>query len=97
MVTQMGFARGGLHSDTGHNQSVVRAVHTALGRGLFVLLDSHGLLLGIYVAKAATCWVSETRNFCNPREAFNYSLPARLPGFLVLQLGQHSKRIALFR
>jgi hypothetical protein len=45
VVTQVDFTRGGLHGSTGGRQSVVRTVHTALGRGLFVLLNGHGRLL----------------------------------------------------
>jgi hypothetical protein len=45
VVTQVGFTRGGLNGDTGHAQSVVRAVHAALGRRFFVLLDGHDRLL----------------------------------------------------
>jgi hypothetical protein len=42
VVTQVRFARGGLHGNTRHVQSVVRTVHAALGGRLFVLLDGHG-------------------------------------------------------
>jgi hypothetical protein len=45
VVTQVDFAGGGLHRDTGHVQRIVRTVHATLGRGLFVLLNSHGVLL----------------------------------------------------
>jgi hypothetical protein len=46
VVTQVGFTRGGFNCNARNNQSIVRAVHTALGRGLFVLLDGHDPLLG---------------------------------------------------
>ena len=46
VVTQVGLASGGLYGNARNNQSIVRAVHTALGRGLFVLLDGHDPLLG---------------------------------------------------
>ena len=46
VVAQMDFARGGLNSDTWNGQRVVRAVHAALGRRFFVLLDGHDPLLG---------------------------------------------------
>jgi hypothetical protein len=45
VVAQMGLASGGLNGNTGHIQRVVRAVHTALGRRFFILLDSHVRLL----------------------------------------------------
>ena len=45
MVTQMDFAGGGFHGNARHVQCVVRTVHTALGRGFFVLLDGHDSLL----------------------------------------------------
>jgi hypothetical protein len=46
VVTQVGFTRSGFHSNARNNQSIVRTVHTALGRGLFILLDGHDPLLG---------------------------------------------------
>src|SRR5690606_23611632 len=49
VVTQMGFARGGLDGDARHGQRVVRTVHATLGRRLLVLLDSHDGLLGMLV------------------------------------------------
>ena len=45
VVTQVGFARGGFHRNAGNNQRIVRAVHAALGGGLFVLLNCHDLIL----------------------------------------------------
>jgi hypothetical protein len=56
VVAQMGFTGGGFHSNTGNNQRIVRTVHTALGRRLFVLLDGHDPLLGKGVAQDATRW-----------------------------------------
>jgi hypothetical protein len=41
VVTQMRFAGGGLYSDTWHRQTIVGAVHAALGRRFLVLLDGH--------------------------------------------------------
>jgi len=45
MVTQMRFAGGRLDGQRRIGQKIVRTVHAALGRGFFVLLDSHFLLL----------------------------------------------------
>ena len=45
MVTQMRLARGRLDGQRWRCQKVMRTMHAALGRGFFVLLDSHGLLL----------------------------------------------------
>jgi len=45
VVTQVNFTGGGLHRGAWRGQGVVRTVHTALGRGLFVLLNGHGRLL----------------------------------------------------
>jgi len=53
VVTQVDFASGRLDSDAGHVQRVVRAVHAALGWGLFVLLNSHGGLLRKWVGSVA--------------------------------------------
>ena len=44
-LAQMDLAGGGLDSDAGHIQGVVRAVHAALGRGFLVLLNGHDRLL----------------------------------------------------
>jgi hypothetical protein len=41
VVAQMGFTGGGFHGDARHIQCIVRTVHTALGGGLLVLLNSH--------------------------------------------------------
>ena len=41
VVAQMRFTGGGLHGDARHRQGIVRTVHAALGRRLFVLLNSH--------------------------------------------------------
>jgi hypothetical protein len=41
VVTQMGFTSGGFHGNARHIQGIVRTVHAALGRRLFVLLNSH--------------------------------------------------------
>jgi hypothetical protein len=43
----MGFTGGGLNRNAWHNQSIVRTVHTALGRRFFVLLDGHVPLLNV--------------------------------------------------
>ena len=45
VVAQVSLARGGLNCRTGDIQRVVRAVHAALGRRLFVLLNGHEILL----------------------------------------------------
>jgi hypothetical protein len=45
MVTQMGFTRGCFNSQRRGGQEIVRAVHATLGRGFFILLNSHFLLL----------------------------------------------------
>jgi hypothetical protein len=45
VVTQMRFACGGFHSQCRGGQEIVRAVHAALGRGFFILLNGHFLLL----------------------------------------------------
>ena len=45
MVAQVVFACGGLDRRTRCRQRVVRPMHTALGRRLLVLLNSHGILL----------------------------------------------------
>jgi len=45
VVAQMHLAGGGLDRHTRNGQGIVRAVHTALGRRLFVLLNGHGRLL----------------------------------------------------
>jgi hypothetical protein len=50
VVAQVCFTRGGLYCNAWNNQSIVRAVHTALGRRLFILLDGHDPLLGKSVA-----------------------------------------------
>jgi hypothetical protein len=54
VMTQVNFTRGGLNRNAWNNQSIVRTVHTALGRGFFVLLDSHNSLLGESAAQTAT-------------------------------------------
>jgi hypothetical protein len=41
VVAQMGFARRRLNCQRRRGQMVVRTMHTALGRGLFILLDCH--------------------------------------------------------
>jgi hypothetical protein len=41
VVTQVRFARGRLDGERRNAQMVVRAMHTALGRGLLVLLNGH--------------------------------------------------------
>jgi hypothetical protein len=46
VVTQMNFARGRFNGGTGLHERIVRTVHTALGRRLLVLLNSHEILLG---------------------------------------------------
>jgi hypothetical protein len=45
MVTQMRFTGGRLDGQRRVGQEIVRAMHATLGRGLFVLLDCHFLLL----------------------------------------------------
>jgi hypothetical protein len=50
VVTQVGFTGGGFDSDARHRQGIVRTVHAALGRRLFVLLNSHD---GSLIADAA--------------------------------------------
>jgi hypothetical protein len=45
VVAQVNFTGGRLHAGAWGGQSVVRTVHAALGRGLFVLLNGHGRLL----------------------------------------------------
>jgi hypothetical protein len=45
MVTQMRFTRGRLNGQRRVGQKIVRTMHATLGRGLFVLLNSHFLLL----------------------------------------------------
>jgi hypothetical protein len=53
VVAQVGFAGGRFNSDARHGQAIVRAVHAALGGGLFVLLDGHdGLLKSVLVRDA---------------------------------------------
>jgi hypothetical protein len=54
VVAQVDFTGGGFYGDTGHNQSVVRTVHAALGGRFFVLLNCHGGLLVKNAAQAAT-------------------------------------------
>jgi hypothetical protein len=54
VMTQMDFASRRFNCNTWNNQSIVRAVHTALGRRFFVLLDSHDSLLGESAAQTAT-------------------------------------------
>src|SRR5687768_497195 len=55
VVTQVRFARGGLHRDARRDQGIVRTVHAALGRRLLVLLDSHdGLLESVRRAQLGT-------------------------------------------
>lgn len=41
MVAQMHLARRRLDSQRRRREEIMSAMHTALGRGLFVLLDSH--------------------------------------------------------
>jgi hypothetical protein len=41
VVTQMRFTSCRLDTELRHNQEIVRTVHTALGRGLLILLNSH--------------------------------------------------------
>jgi len=47
VMTQVRFASGGLHCNARDTQGIVRAVHAALGWGLFVLLDGHDPLLRV--------------------------------------------------
>jgi hypothetical protein len=48
VVAQMRFTGGRLNGQRRVGQEIMRAMHTALGRGLLVLLDCHFLLLKIY-------------------------------------------------
>jgi len=41
VMTQVRFTSGWLHSQRRNAQVIVRAVHTALGWGLLILLDGH--------------------------------------------------------
>jgi len=41
MVAQMDFSCGRLNGQRWRRQEIMRTMHTALGRGFFVLLDSH--------------------------------------------------------
>ena len=41
VVAQVNFARGGFFCNAGGGEGIVRAVHSALGRRFFVLLNSH--------------------------------------------------------
>jgi hypothetical protein len=41
VVAQMGFTSGGFYGNARNIKGIVRAVHTALGRRFFILLDSH--------------------------------------------------------
>jgi hypothetical protein len=45
VVTQVRFASGGLHSGTRNVERIMRAMHAAFGRRLFVLLNGHEILL----------------------------------------------------
>jgi hypothetical protein len=77
VVTQMGFASGWLYCNAWRDQSIVRTVHTALGRGFFVLLNCHGGLLGSASTALAEGKVSEIgaaqQGLCHKREAFDYN------------------------
>ncbi len=53
MVAQVDFAGGRLDGQRGRNQEIVGTMHTALGRGLLVLLNSHEKLLEEYLNLAA--------------------------------------------
>lgn len=64
VVTQVHFTGGRLDSQRGGNQEIVGTMHTALGRGLFVLLNSHETLLEEYLNLAAQLAQNgEGRNF----------------------------------
>ena len=45
MVAQVHFTRTRIHGQWRSRQKIVRAVHAALGWGLLVLLDCHGIQL----------------------------------------------------
>jgi hypothetical protein len=59
VVTQMGFTGRRFNRNARHSQGIVRTVHTAFGRGLFILLDGHDPLLGKSAAQSATQGVSK--------------------------------------
>jgi hypothetical protein len=61
VVTQVGLARCGLDCDAWNDQGIVRTVHTALGRGLFVLLDGHDPLLvnALRTPQCVVIWIRE--------------------------------------
>jgi hypothetical protein len=42
MVTQVGFSRGRFRRQWLGRQKIMGTMHAALGRGLFILLNSHG-------------------------------------------------------
>jgi hypothetical protein len=46
-MAQMHLTSRGFHCSSGSSDEVMRAVHTALARGFFVLLDGHAGLLQI--------------------------------------------------
>ena len=74
MVTQVCFARGGFHGDTRDIQCIVRTVHAALGRGLFVLLNGHGGSLNAARSKKDAASELEKVRPDNPSEAIDYNL-----------------------
>ena len=47
VMTQMCLTCGGFNGNAGNNQRIVGTVHTALGRGFFILLDGHVPLLTV--------------------------------------------------
>jgi hypothetical protein len=73
VVTQVNFTCGGLNRNAWNDQSIVRTVHTALGRGFFVLLDSHNSLLGESAAQTATLKRLVKTLLSSKREASDYS------------------------
>ncbi len=56
MVTQVRFARSGFNSNAWNIQSIVRTVHTALGRLFFILLDGHNPLLVLGGCVGCSFW-----------------------------------------
>ena len=99
MVTQVCFARGGFHGDTWDIQCIVRTVHAALGRGLFVLLNGHdGSLNALDAArskKGAASGLEKIRPDV-PSEAVEYSPTWGLIGLFELQTGQSRKGVGSF-
>ena len=99
MVTQVYFARGRLHGDAWHIQCIVRTVHAALGRGLFVLLNGHdGSLKALDAARSKKDAASELEKVCPdiPSEAIDYSPTWGLTGLFKLQPRQSREGVGAF-